>query len=166
MNWSPFANHLWQSTVFAAGIALLTLLFYRHSARLRYNLWLAASLKFLVPIAPMLALGARFESHIAPPPLAVTIAQVGQPFAVPMAAAAPAASIAAAPSWMPGMLAVVWLGGCAFVVWRWWRRWRIIRATLLGSSRFEIEGPVEVRTAPTRVEPGIFGFFRPVLLLR
>jgi len=92
MNWSPFANHLWQSTVFAAGIALLALAFHRHSARLRYNLWLAASLKFLLPLAPLLALGRRFESPAAPPPLASAIAQFGQPFALPAVAAVPAAA--------------------------------------------------------------------------
>lgn len=43
------ANHLWQSTVFAAAVALATMAMRRNSARLRYWLWLAASLKFLIP---------------------------------------------------------------------------------------------------------------------
>ena len=42
-------NHLWQSTLFAAAVALLALAFRRNRARLRYGLWFAASIKFLVP---------------------------------------------------------------------------------------------------------------------
>ena len=51
-------NHLWQSTLFAAAIAGLALLLRRNGARVRYVLWLAASLKFLVPFAVLAALGA------------------------------------------------------------------------------------------------------------
>ena len=39
-------NHLWQSTIFAAAVALLTYVFRRHGAHVRYGLWLAASLRF------------------------------------------------------------------------------------------------------------------------
>ena len=49
---SALGNHLWQSTVFAAVAALLTLLLRKNHARTRYWLWLAASLKFLVENAP------------------------------------------------------------------------------------------------------------------
>lgn len=163
MNWSPFANHLWQSTVFAAGIALLALGFRRHGAALRYTLWLAASLKFLAPLAPLLALGARLESHAAPPSMATVVAQIGQPFAVP--AGVHVAVTAPAPSLLPGLFVAAWFSGFAFVVWRWWRRSRVVRAALRSSSRLPIPGPVEVRSSPTRVEPGIFGVLRPVLLL-
>ena len=41
------ANHLWQSTLFAALAGLLTLAFRRNRAQVRYWLWLAASVKFL-----------------------------------------------------------------------------------------------------------------------
>jgi hypothetical protein len=46
-----FADHLWQSTLFAGATGLLTLVLRKNSARLRYSLWLAASLKFLVPFS-------------------------------------------------------------------------------------------------------------------
>ena len=165
MNWSPFANHLWQSTVFAGGMALLAFVFRRHGARLRYNLWLVASLKFMIPLAPLQALGARFESHAAPPPFAVAISQLGQPFAGSAVVNAPAATIAPPSFLWPALLTALWLAGCGYVLWRWWGRWLVIRAALRASSRVAIPGPVEVRTAATRVEPGIFGVFRPVLLL-
>ena len=43
------ANHLWQSTVFAIAIGVLAVAFGRYQARVRHGLWVAASLKFLVP---------------------------------------------------------------------------------------------------------------------
>ena len=55
------ANHVWQSTVFAAGIALLTLAFRRNRAHVRYWLWLAASVKFLIPFAALFWIGTQIE---------------------------------------------------------------------------------------------------------
>jgi len=43
------ANHLWQSTVFAAVAGLLALALRNNRAQVRYWLWLAASVKFLIP---------------------------------------------------------------------------------------------------------------------
>ena len=44
-------NHLLQSTVFAAIAGILTLFLRHNHARTRYWLWLAASLKFLIPFS-------------------------------------------------------------------------------------------------------------------
>ena len=35
-------DHIWHSTIFAGGVALLTLMFRRNPARLRLRLWFAA----------------------------------------------------------------------------------------------------------------------------
>jgi len=40
---SPFANHLWQSTLFTGAALLLTLVLRQNRAHIRYRLWLAAS---------------------------------------------------------------------------------------------------------------------------
>jgi beta-lactamase regulating signal transducer with metallopeptidase domain len=48
-------DHLWQSTLFASAAALLTLAFRGNGASIRFKIWLAASLKFLVPF-PLLVL--------------------------------------------------------------------------------------------------------------
>ena len=50
-------NHLWQSTVFAGVVALLSLALRRNRARLRYGIWFVASVKFLVPFAALAAAG-------------------------------------------------------------------------------------------------------------
>ena len=45
---SELGNHLWQSTVLAAAVAVVCFALRKNRARTRYWLWLAASLKFLV----------------------------------------------------------------------------------------------------------------------
>ena len=50
-------DHLWQSTLVAAALGLLTLAFRRNAASVRYGLWFAASVKFLVPFSALMALG-------------------------------------------------------------------------------------------------------------
>ena len=50
-------DHLWQSTLFAAGAGLLTLVLRDNSAQVRFWLWFAASVKFLIPFAALTALG-------------------------------------------------------------------------------------------------------------
>src|SRR5216683_2380966 len=63
--WSAVApglgNHLWQSTLVALMAGLLTLALRKHHARSRYWLWLAASLKFLVPFSLLVELGQPFS---------------------------------------------------------------------------------------------------------
>ena len=53
------ANHLWQSSVFALAAYLLTLTLRKNRAQVRYWLWLAASVKFLLPFSILIAAGVR-----------------------------------------------------------------------------------------------------------
>src|SRR3982751_2007405 len=61
-------DHIWQSTLFAGAAGLLTLAFRRNHAALRFWLWFAASIKFLVPFAALAALGG-YLSRQYPAPL-------------------------------------------------------------------------------------------------
>ena len=56
-------NHLWQSTLFAIVTAMLTFTLRKNQARVRYRLWLAASVKFLIPFSLLISLG----GHLARP---------------------------------------------------------------------------------------------------
>src|SRR5260370_18884140 len=56
---SPLANHLWQSSLFAAVAGLLVLSLRKHYAPARHWLWLAASAKFLIPFSLLTAIGAQ-----------------------------------------------------------------------------------------------------------
>lgn len=53
---SPLFNHLWQSTLFAAGVGLLALALRKNHAQARYRLWLIASVKFLIPFSLLVAM--------------------------------------------------------------------------------------------------------------
>jgi uncharacterized protein (TIGR03435 family) len=179
-------NHLWQSTLFAAAVGLLMLPFRKNYARARYWLWLAASVKFLVPFAPLIALGNRLawtRSAAAPSgALSFAMEQVGQPFAEPVTpvvsqAAAPVSS--AAIHLLPALVAV-WLFGALVVlgVWcvRWWRIAASIREAVPMREGREVEAlrraeettipgrRIEMFLSPTSLEPGIFGIARPVLV--
>ena len=154
------ANHLWQSTLFAIAARAVAFALRRHRAEVRYRVWLAASLKFLVPFSMLLALGHRIEWRAAPTaaaPISTAIVGISEPFEV----TAPAA----APSVWPAILLTVWLAGSLVVCGRWWVRWRRMRAALGNAAPMTLDLPVEVRCTPERLEPGIFGIFRPVLLL-
>lgn len=52
-------NHLWQSAVFAALAGILTLTLRKNPANARYGLWLAASLKFLLPFSLLVMVGSQ-----------------------------------------------------------------------------------------------------------
>ena len=80
-------NHLWQSTLCLAVAALLTLAFRRNRARVRYAIWVAASVKFLVPFAPLMALGRQFgwrtSATVVQPTMTVLMDTMSQPFSRP-----------------------------------------------------------------------------------
>lgn len=79
-------NHLWQSTVCAAAIGLLTLTLRENGAHARYWMWGAASLKFLIPVALLASLtphlGARASVAVAPTPVTIAVHHFAQPIAL------------------------------------------------------------------------------------
>ena len=50
-------HHLWQSTVFVLLTGLLAFALRKNSPKIRYWVWLSASLKFLIPFALLVNLG-------------------------------------------------------------------------------------------------------------
>src|SRR5207247_6993272 len=58
---SAFGNHQWQSTLFAAVVAVFALGLKQNRAAIRYWLWTAASVKFLIPFALLISIGSRYE---------------------------------------------------------------------------------------------------------
>ena len=143
------ANHLWQSTVVALIAASLTLALRNNHARIRYWLWFAASLKFLIPFSLLVMLGTHLTwLHRASTSQAMdanagaylVMEQVGQPFtsaSIPSTPAASASKTAPTPeryseshagALLPAMLAAVWLLGALLISARWARRWWRISA--------------------------------------
>ena len=61
-----FANHLWQSTLFAGIAGVLTLALGDNRAHVRHWVWLAASWKFLIPFGVLISLGGHIQWRTAP----------------------------------------------------------------------------------------------------
>jgi bla regulator protein blaR1 len=161
-------NHLWQSTLFAAAAGLLTLALRNYRAPVRYWLWLTASVKFLVPFALLVTLGSHVEWRKAPAPAPIptataplpsVIEQISQPFP-PLPANTPRTPIN-----LPAVLLCLWSCGFSIVVFGWARQWLRLRTALRSASPLPLNLPIRVMSSPARLEPGVFGVFRPVLLL-
>jgi len=160
-------NHLWQSTVFAAAAGLLTLALRKNRAPVRYGLWFAASVKFLIPFSLLVTIGSQFEWRAAPVAARVqfisVVHEVSQPFTP--AAPAPLANKASVPIGASTVLPMVWLCGFATVIVGWARQWRRVRRAMCAASPLDLKLPIRAMSSPERLEPGVFGIFRPVLLL-
>jgi beta-lactamase regulating signal transducer with metallopeptidase domain len=156
-------DHLWQSTLFAGAVALLMPLFRRQSAGLRFWLWFTASMKFLFPFALLMMLGHRILSAMTPAvagPVLLAIRPAAAPFA---AIAAPLAAPAHIPA--ADIATVVWGVGLAAIALICLSRWLDLRATLKDANPMAISAPVPVKSAPSFLEPGLIGIWRPVILL-
>src|SRR5687767_1347151 len=121
------ADHLWQSTLWAAAVAVAAGALARQPAQVRYILWLTASLKFLVPFGALVWMGQQLGAR----PLAAPAAEGGdatfafeiivQPFS--------ASSVARLPSSSAGidlsqLIVAIWICGAAAVLAIWYMRWR------------------------------------------
>ena len=171
---SPIANHLWQSTLFACAAWLLTLALRKNSARVRHWLWVAAALKFLVPFSFLIALGSHvpWRAAQASPHASFSIAldQVSQPFALPASSSPVVAIPAARASVVPATAWTLWVCGFLGVSATWLIRWRRVATAVRVGSPVELDipiggVPIGAICSPAFFEPGIFGVFRPVLLL-
>jgi uncharacterized protein (TIGR03435 family) len=165
---SPIANHLWQSTLFAGVAGFLTLILRKNPARVRHWIWVAASLKFLVPFSLLVALGSnvgwRTAPVSAPSVFSMVADQVSEPFPEPVVSPSPLPS-APRTNRLPHILWMAWAAGFAGIACAWWIRWRRITAVIRAGSPIELDLPVRAISSSSFLEPGVFGIFRPVLLL-
>jgi uncharacterized protein (TIGR03435 family) len=67
--------------------------------------------------------------------------------------------------WVSMMILGIWGCGFAAIALMRLRGWLRVRAALRSSSPFYLTAPVEVRSSPGLLEPGVVGFLRPILLL-
>lgn len=164
-------DHLWQSTLFAGIAGLLTLMLKRNGARVRYALWFAASVKFLVPITVLTALGAR----LAPPLRTLTgagsatpfLQQLGTVIATParFASFRSASLPVAAHSGLDTLLIALWAFGAVAVCGVWLSRWIPILKLRHEARPLQLAAPVSVRCSTSAIEPALVGILHPVVLL-
>lgn len=176
-------DHVWQSTWCGAAASGLAWVVRKGEARIRHGLWLAASLKFLVPFALLSWIGQQFgfrHGSILPQTAQVDlILQVGQALSVPGAVVAAHGPAEHWFGWLV-LIAGLWGAGAITVLSSWLLQWRRVHA-LAGCAEGVAEGreanalrqaeramrckrPVVLRVSRKCMEPGIYGMFRPVLL--
>ena len=173
---AALTNHLWQSTMFAVVAALLATALRENRARVRHGLWAAASFKFFVPFALLVSLGRHVgwspavNEITAPavPAVSLAMARIAQPFShvFPSATAMPRASA----DWAAAVVFGVWACGFAAIGLTRWRGWQRIEAAVRTSTPLTIpnvrlQPGVQVRSSPGLLEPGVVGWWRPILLV-
>lgn len=178
-------DHLWQSTVCGGVAWLLTLVLRKNHAGIRFWVWFAASMKFLVPLAALVALGAAMPWKPAPVAARSPIEMfelVSQPFSSSATTAVPVTPQTA--RWTLENLAatgapVIWMLGMLLLLGVWFARWRRIRAAVAASvpdvssrewlrlaqlaAERGLSAPA-LRLSSGAVEPAVIGVRRPVLL--
>src|SRR5579871_386125 len=148
----------------------------RHPARVRYWLWMAASVKFLLPFSLLVGIGSRLAWLRS----AGAGANSGLYFAIQeIRIIAEETSGLAFPIHMLPALVAVWFCGFAFVLSFWCWRWRKISSALRNAvplctgreaealRRMEqVCGMPQIEMVRSRasLEPGIFGIVRPILV--
>jgi len=171
--WLPLAlmNHLWQSTLFVLLVWLVTVALRNNGARVRYWIWTAAALKFLVPLSTLVKLGEQFQWRAAPagvqPAVSFVMQEVLAPASVIGVAPAP---IPQSSSLWPWLLVAIWCAGAAAVLASWWRQWLPIRSALRHATPVRLDAQygaadLVVMSSPSMPEPGVVGIRRPRLLL-
>ena len=185
------AEHVLQSSVCAGLAALLALALARAPATTRHSIWLLASLKFLLPLSFLVALG----EYIGARALSAQVGEVSIAIRwLDFSWLAWGASFASARSILPDAgawfwtiaLTAAWATGAAIVAQRRWRDWVRVRAVVRGATPLVTGREVQmlrrvadslpnergrraaarlrvVQTA-SKVEPGVFGIGAPVLL--
>jgi bla regulator protein BlaR1 len=187
--WSAIApaigNHLWQSTLFAILAGVLAWTLRRNQARVRYWLWLAASMKFLVPFSLLISIGRRLAwsgaSAGTNDGFYFVMEEISEPFtqsASPLAA--PATVFSSLLHLLPALLTAAWLCGFVVVLIVWFARWRRVCAAMREAAPLQegrevealrrlehvggIRKRIEMLLSRASLEPGIFGIIRPVLV--
>lgn len=162
------ANHLWQSTLFLCCIGVLCAFLREENARIRYWLWWAASVKFLVPFSLLTSIGSWFSTTAPIESIDLTIdwmasvssvSQSFQPFTQQQAA------------WsMSTIVLAIWLAGTSFVLGIWAVRAAGLHqlkksATLASETLTDPGKTVPIYRTQADIEPGVVGLLRPAILL-
>ncbi|QHN05084.1 TIGR03435 family protein [Granulicella sp. WH15] len=173
-------HHLWQSTLVCLGVWALTLMLRRNSARMRFRLWMLASVKFLLPFGLLVMAGESLSARRTAPGTGTVFSMVmegpaTQPLkaqAKPPQLASPLSRAAAArpeagkkPVSVMWPLAALWLMGSLMIAGVWLWRWSKLRAMIRRGTPLPERSGLRAVMVSSDVEPGIFGIVRPVLVL-
>lgn len=182
---SAILTHLLQSTGFVGLAWLLTLALRNYPARVRFWMWMCATLKFLVPFAWLTSAGARW-APVRPHPVRSVFYTVVEEFNKPLGKGGPVlpelttGAHQARISWIAITIVALWCCGCVVMLLRWVRPWLrarcIVKAAAPASNSTEatalwnaaanarVNRRINVALTSQALEPGIFGVFRPLLM--
>ena len=171
---SSLANHLWQSTVVILAAWLLVFALRNNQARIRYWIWLIASLKLLIPFALLIELGKYIGSmtqlvaagaDLSPAPVVSrTVDQAALPFQTDQFLPS-SISAAHSVSFLPQALLSIWASGVLVLAFFWAHGWWRLRRAAKTASPLSLPADVPVFSSASLMEPGVFGIFRPVMML-
>ena len=167
---SPVANHLWQSSLFAIAIAITCRLLKKNRAAVRGWLWTAASVKFLIPFSLLVSFGGYLSWS---PPVVLleapvsAVVQISQPFEshVEVGNASGNSRDATVGETVGIAILTLWTVGFGFCVIAWSRRWWRIRSIIQSGTRIDLGLQLPTLSIDGGLEPGVFGVFRPILVL-
>ncbi|MGI8837964.1 MAG: TonB family protein [Pyrinomonadaceae bacterium] len=188
--WPRFADHLWQTTLFALVVFGACVAVRRGPARLRHNLWLICSVKFLIPAALFVFVFQQidissvsfFQAAQSSPPNSF-VKGISDP-ALTLALNIEVIATSPGPisrSEIYNALTLIWLAGCGAVVLVWGIRRRKFLSALKQSRRVRngrewqalqraqkslgLKSDVGLQVLPLQIEPGVWRVRRPVVVL-
>jgi hypothetical protein len=158
-------DHIWQSTVFAAGIFVLMPLFRNNRASTRFWLWFVASVKFLFPFSLLIIAGHNLFT-LPPPSAFAPVLSAIQPAAEPFLLSAPSVVRYADTHFsFAHLIGALWLLGSVSILSFWFLRWIRMSSAYLAAREMPVSAPVPVKLTLFPLEPGLFGIWHPVILL-
>src|SRR5580704_11588221 len=143
--WIPaLMQHLWQSTVVCGALWLLSLMLRRNTARMRFRLWMLASIKFLLPFSLLITAGesismrGRTAAPNVPPLFSMVMEGPAEATAV-TPNAVPAARVTTQPhvgnavtakrhNMLPRVTVFVWITGVVMISLLWLLSWLRLKA--------------------------------------
>jgi bla regulator protein BlaR1 len=166
------ASHIWQSTIFALAAGALTWMFRRNGAPVRYWIWFAALMKFVVPIAALTAVANRIPLPQSPQAAGEALEAATSVFR--------SAAIPSIPSDSTNFVLAAWLLGACVVLLGWLWQWQrliadarqsppildgIVHDALRRAEHAEgIADPTPLVASNRSTEPGVIGIWKPVLI--
>src|SRR5687768_5849599 len=165
-------SHVWQSTLFAMAAGLFSVMLRNNSASVRYWIWFAAAVKFLVPFAALAAIANEIPLPQSPRAAAAAIEAASMVFR--------GSVLPVIPDPMARAMLAMWVFGVAVVLVASFRQWRRLAAHSRQSpplvegivhdvvrrveSAERIRNPITIVASNQSMEPGVIGIRKPVLL--
>src|SRR5580698_6728765 len=124
-------DHLWQSTLFTLAVGLLVLTMRNNQANARFGLWLAASLKFLIPFSLLIGVGKQlgWAGVSASAQWTLIISDIASPSSI-----LPVSSANTSHSYGLYVVMAVWSIGFVAVVARWAVQWKRVMTAVRSAT--------------------------------